>query len=798
MPASTFTILGVPRALTAFASTLARLSVTAKLPIIAALLGPLPAAVLVACGGGSKESTAPPPVQPSASVASLTVSSGNSQSAAAGATLPTAVVVRALAQGGTPVSGVSLTGSVSAGSLASSSVTTSADGTASFAWTLGSTPGTQTLSVTAASAPSVTAATVSATATSGPSAPRLTTLVPGGSATFVGPRLTGATSVTVDGQTVAMSNVTDTSVSFTLPAAPACDVDGRVVSVTVAAPAGTQSATGTVSLAASAMTSLRPGESRVLTGAIACMALPRDATAHYMLTAVNFGRAAQIDTLFTLKAMGVATAVGAASHSMSTVARFGPSASFATRASLTASNNSGEMKALRQTEQFMRAARNRASSRTGALRASAAPMVNRTGNVPASGLRPSKTVYGPTANISNVAVGDTVTLYDWYANVSPVPQYRAIVAAVHGSHVILVDSRLSNTSTILAQSAKLDRVATLVDQYMAPALHAVFGSDTQVFLPGQGGKTYSIFTTLNGIVATTNGGDQLPTSVEPRSLYANVIIMTANFYQSDVGSIVSTICHENGHIVDLGSYYAAGRSAPGAQSEWVIEALASAVQEVAARMSMNTPTGATLPSTIGTSNEIVLPQWETLGGGWRVGNSFNTPIWGPLGTNTDAGKYTIGSQILTYVREKMGQADYRTPTPKASTMWYRLFTGSTRTIDDVGALIGLTGNQLLAQSELAVATNGLVAQADAQRETLPAFTSWNNVPTSMDAFYRGLGNPFQMHQLLPRSGTVSEDAGVAGGSYDFWVTAPDANKGISYTITPKAGASYELRLTRLQ
>jgi plastocyanin len=115
------------------------------------------AALLAACGGGGTEPEPGPQV--------LVAVSGSGQSAEAGEAVSNPLIV-AVTQDGTPVSGKTVTWSVTAGggSVDPTSSTTSAAGTASTMWTLGPAAGANTVQ---ASASGVTGspATFTATAT---------------------------------------------------------------------------------------------------------------------------------------------------------------------------------------------------------------------------------------------------------------------------------------------------------------------------------------------------------------------------------------------------------------------------------------------------------------------------------------------------------------------------------------------------------------------------------------------------------------------------------------------------------
>lgn len=120
------------------------------------------AAFSTACGGGGGDGggggvTPPPPTRVPASV---TFEGGSTVSGTVGAAVPTPIAVVVRTADNLPVPSTTVTFSVSAGSIATTSATTDANGRASAGtWTLGNTSGTQTLTAQAGSASGQLAAT---------------------------------------------------------------------------------------------------------------------------------------------------------------------------------------------------------------------------------------------------------------------------------------------------------------------------------------------------------------------------------------------------------------------------------------------------------------------------------------------------------------------------------------------------------------------------------------------------------------------------------------------------------------
>ena len=117
--------------------------------LAAALLVTLSLAVtLISCGGDDDD---PTPDKPKAT--SIELVSGGDQSAFTEATLENAVVVIVKDQNGDAFAGANLTFAVTEGSVSAASSTTDANGNASVNWTLWTTEGTQTLTVSGVGTP---------------------------------------------------------------------------------------------------------------------------------------------------------------------------------------------------------------------------------------------------------------------------------------------------------------------------------------------------------------------------------------------------------------------------------------------------------------------------------------------------------------------------------------------------------------------------------------------------------------------------------------------------------------------
>lgn len=183
------------------------------------------ALVISACGGSDSNGTGP---TPTASV--IVLVSGDQQRARITRALTDPVVVVARTAAGVPVPGVTVSFSAGAGTVDPSSVTTDAAGRAAARWTLGASPGTQTLSARLASG---AGASVAFTATADPAIEVVVTALDGNrqqaivsSAVLIPPtvRVTDRAGTPVSGVRL---RFTPTGGSVVAVSEPITDADGR-------------------------------------------------------------------------------------------------------------------------------------------------------------------------------------------------------------------------------------------------------------------------------------------------------------------------------------------------------------------------------------------------------------------------------------------------------------------------------------------------------------------------------------------------------------------------------------------
>lgn len=600
-----------------------------------------------------------------------------------------------------------------------------------------------------------------------PSVTSVSALVPGQTATLTGVRLGSVTAATVDGVAVTGLSASESSISFTVPALRTCEMDGRTVTVSVTGASGSASTTGALTVTGTpAVTALRVGQRLVLDGAVGCLQLPKDATARFALTWVNLSRTMGVDSLFRLTTYGGATA-SATRLSADRLTEAQPPTVGGVEGSPDAT-----LRLMRQWRQT--------ASRSVTLTPSAA-----TRSAAWSGTDPATAV-----------AGDTVHIIDWMGNGSGntgglVPM---VVAAVHGYVVVLVDPRVPNAAQIAGDTARWTAASATITATLEPALTSVFGTDTQVLLPGQNGRMFVVVTALPaGMAAALYGPNNLPTTMESRSLYANTVALTPTSAVGAPGLIATLVAHENTHVIDFNLYATASRNSGSDRSSWFVEALAAATEETAARIAKHAPVGATVS---GPATSDPIPEWQRLNNGWLQIQPNITLLSTSL--SQGAGAYTQGSQLVLYARERLQQADYRTPTTRAQTLWGRLYarygTSSydnvARTVDDVAAVLNLTGDQLLAQYANAVTLDDLVSADVAAAESVPQFATWIN---GGDAATFGRAD-----LALPRGASRAGLELLGAGSYNVRYIEANGGAGLALSVTPVATAHYELRLTRLR
>lgn len=236
------------------------------------------------------------PVTTSAGAATtIAVDANNNQSATAGAALATPPSVKVTDADANPVSGVTVTFAVATGGGSGTGLTpvTNASGIAApGSWTLGATPGANTMTATATG---LTGSPVTLTATGTASSVSLTSvspslLTPGISATITGTGFNttaASNAVTVDGVAASVTAATATQLTVTIPASMPCEAThDATLSVTVT---GNPAQTITKPLQVATQRTLAVGQSVIVTAANEqrCNELSNTGTSRYYVAVSN-------------------------------------------------------------------------------------------------------------------------------------------------------------------------------------------------------------------------------------------------------------------------------------------------------------------------------------------------------------------------------------------------------------------------------------------------------------------------------------------------------------------------------
>jgi hypothetical protein len=588
-----------------------------------------------------------------------------------------------------------------------------------------------------------------------PAVAAVANLVPGGTATLTGRNLSGITSLTVDGQPVALSPGSDAERTFVVPVLRPCETDGRPVRIAIN---GTDRSEP---LRVRFPTRLEVGQSRLFTeaelAAMTCLQLAA-ADEDYALTALHvaFDYADRADTLLTFRTW---TESAAAPQQPSTAPALSTTAAAAVQ-----------------------------DARHAAAEAElpAGPLPSRSGTTPVP--------FDP--RYSTASPGDTVRFVEWRTVLArrdncflpreQIPTYPVVVAAVSGHTVFAVDARLPNAAAHLSPPA-LDvyrDAVRLVDPVLLPAMRATFDRDFQP--PAGGGRRRWMIVTSTPTALAGDGGTRLSQSYCP--LASEMVAMVyPGAHLPAAGSaagIAATYIHEYAHNAYALVYEAIrGFTTHGG---WAVEAWPELAADVAARISLGQPAGARA-SALGPSH----PHSPVVPSLWAGMLASRSP-WGP------AGMYVHASSLLLYARERRGDADYTVaPTLFGAYVRHPAFATSDphQHLTNIAAAAGTDPVTLLDEWALAHATDDLVAEQAARSQRLPQLASWSTADAA--AAFGAPRHP-QAGKAVSRTVNTRWALRAGPGSYDAVYLLARQGKGISLEVTGARSRPVRVRLVRLR
>lgn len=620
----------------------------------------------------------------------------------------------------------------------------------------------------------------------GPELSTASPLVPGTTATLSGKRLSELASLSLDGKSVSFEKLSDTEVRFTVPELRACETDGRAVAL-VANDDRKKPLAGTISLPEGSTTLLEVGESRILSAAdLGCLQLSKE-DATYVLSVASLRESPlALDTVFLLRSWG-AQMPGSASRSALSAATV-PAPPLAPREA--AAHGFAAARAVRSA--VLAAADERQD--------------------PADPTRRPAEPFDP--RYATAQVGDTLTFVDWRAALpvlhdpaltrETIPTHRAVVLAVSGKHVIVVDLGLENLAEWTSTSARaiVAEAAARVERYAMPALHATIAPGFPG-LPGAGGRSFTVIRNLPpGLGGTVLGEDIRP---QDRDVYGRfssemMSVLVSGAHPMSADALSSTIIHELAHsLAILGQFWSRAPHWPNSPG-WYGEALAVNVEETAARLSQATERGAQ------SGRGSVAARLEH----WPAGTAATHSPFGELGmesTTSSVGSYDVGARMLLFARERLGLAGFH-PAP-GTTLHERLVQkalprgweeqAQAFSPSSLAEELGLTLAEFIDQYTLAELTTGLVHPVAVERYGLPQIVSWENrqeLRSAADILERL--NGAEQH-LIRRDRDFGVRVTVPTGSHHHWYLAPEPGKGLSLEATQvQLQPHHKVRLTRLR
>ncbi len=548
-------------------------------------------------------------------------------------------------------------------------------------------------------------------------------------------------SLTVDGQTVAISVHTAAELRFTMPRPRPCEVAGRPVPVA----AGTFSYTG--ALQVPGVLQMEVGESRTLPLASlpsACIQIGTGGE-EYVVSALNAsldGSTGVTDTMLTLRALTAGAPAAADRHP-----------------DLPGDPAPAEV-------------------RSAALPTLESPLAYSASPAP----------FDP--RYATAIAGDTVRWVDYRAPAAlragfcdlqkeSVPTYPVIVVATSpsGRVVIGVDARNPRLADWLAPAERewLVQVADIADRVALAAAGEVFNRD---HLPaaGAGGRWWHVF-------SAAAGGFTVDASGRPQSLcrwYSEVAATLGPDVPlsgpAQVPSVAAYLIHEYGHQAELVETVRRTGAFPD-EPGWLAEAWAQTVQETAARIASGQSSGARFDALApgAPMPDFYANAWgaQPAASPWRAASPY------------PRGAYEQGTRFLMFVRERWGDAKLGSARER---LFQRLLGLHRYDVPALAELAGTDAVTLLDRWALAEATDDLLDPASAAAHGLPQLETW--VPPG-----QGGG------RAVPRTHDSEEVVAAGRGNYAalyLRARGADAGRGVSLTFADVRAGPYVLRITRLR
>jgi hypothetical protein len=560
-------------------------------------------------------------------------------------------------------------------------------------------------------------------------------------------------SITVDGAAVTWTARTATEARFAMPAARACEVDGRPVEVQ----AGTLSHTGALKVASTI--DLQVGESRVLTRAqlaTLCLQLPAG-TDRYVFTALNpsLAHSPTADTLFSVHGW---TGAGG------TAAIVKPSVSSRDASSI---SPRFDHHAALHAREFPR------------LQSSAVPVT----------YSENPTSFDP--RYATATVGDTVTwadlFFDPYGCQKPRSQVRTfpivvVATSTSGKTVLAYDARTIHSAGWRTPETRnrLTRAADMMERWALPAAREIMGD---VFQPpkGAGGRWWHVFRSdVPGWTSDTVVG-------APVSLCANASEMITTISHdlppqndSQMEYLAGLLIHEYGHSADDVYEIRRWNTLGEHRSSWAAhEAWAQTFQETAARLASNQSTAARYSGLV-----TGVPYADFYLNGY--GEDPVQSLWAIIG-NSRAGVYDQGTRFLMFLREQWGDAALGSTKER---YYGRVQAIPNYDIAAMTALVGMDPTTAFDRWSLAEALDDIVDPAVVAARGLPQIQTWapqDNAPLSSLA--------------ISKTANTARRLVVGRGNYAAvyaWDNNADAGKGVSLTFSGFGSAPFLARITRVR